>query len=177
MIRLVNIQSSQWNIGSDGEFTLNLGVYHRDLAELHDAMPVVESPLVQQCIVQQRIGFLMPVGRDFWWSNNPKTDLTGLGEAVAAAWVRYGKPWLEAKSTLEGAREHLLEQKHYFLVAMASFAMGKPDDAHHWLDKTVEDWPSGKERVEAWRTAHLTPLLHPEPQLTSRWRRPAGHGR
>ena len=85
MIRLVNIQSSQWNIGSDGEFTLNLGVYHRDLAELHDAMPVVESPLVQQCIVQQRIGFLMPVGRDFWWSNNPKTDLTGLGEAVAAA--------------------------------------------------------------------------------------------
>ena len=160
MIRLVNIQSSQWNIGSDGEFTLNLGVYHRDLAELHDAMPVVESPLVQQCIVQQRIGFLMPVGRDFWWSNNPKTDLTGLGEAVAAAWVRYGKPWLEAKSTLQGAREHLLEQKHYFLVAMASFAMGKPDEAHHWLDKTIDDWPSGKQRIEAWRSAHLTALPH-----------------
>jgi hypothetical protein len=80
VIRLVNIQSSQWNIGSRGEFTVNMGVYHRDLAALHDAMPVVESPLVQHCIVQQRIGFLMPVGGNFWWSINPKTDLTALGD-------------------------------------------------------------------------------------------------
>src|SRR5262245_19891647 len=158
VIQLVNIQNSQWNVGSEGEFTVNLGVYHRDLAALHDAMPVVESPLVQHCIVQQRIGHLMPVGRDFWWSINPKSDLTALGEEVAAAWVKYGKPWLEAKSTLEGAREHLLDQKHYFLVAMASCAMGKPDDARHWLDKTIEEWPEGKERIEAWRTAHLPPL-------------------
>src|SRR5262245_49181129 len=109
-------------------------------------------------VVQQRIGFLIPVGRDFWWSITPKTDLTALGKEVAATWVKYGKPWLEAKSTLEGAREHLLDQKHYFLVAMASYAMGKPDDARHWLDKTIEEWPEGKERVEAWRSAHLPPL-------------------
>ena len=158
VVRLVNIQSSQWNVGSDGEFTVNLGVYHRDLAALHDAMPVVDSPLVQHCIIQQRIGFLMPVGRDFWWPINPinpKTDLVALGAEVAAAWLKYGKPWLDAKSTLEGARDFLLEQKHYFLVAMASAAIGNTDDGHHWLDKAIEEWPSGKERLEAWRNVHL----------------------
>ncbi len=123
-------------------------------------MPVVESPLVQHCIVQQRIGFLMPVGRDFWWPINPKTDLVALGAEVAAAWLKYGKPWLDAKSTLEGAREFLLEEKDYFLVAMASAAIGNIADAHHWLDKSIEQWPSGKERLEAWRSVHLLPAAH-----------------
>jgi len=157
VVQLVNIQSSQWNIGGDGEFTVNLGVYHRDLAALHDALPVVDPPLVQHCVVQQRLGFLMPVGRDFWWSINTKTDLAALGAEVASAWAKYGKPWLESKSTLEGAREFLLNQKHYFLVAMASLAMGKRDDAEHWLGNAIEDAPSLKDRMEAWRTAHLSP--------------------
>ena len=30
VVRLVNIQSSPWNMGSEGQFTVNLGVYHRD---------------------------------------------------------------------------------------------------------------------------------------------------
>jgi len=158
VIQLVNIESSRWNVGSEGEFTVNLGVYHRDLAALHDALPVVESPLVHDCIVQQRIGFVMPVGRDFWWSINPKTDLVALGAEVAAAWLKYGKPWLDAKSSLDGARDFLLEKKHYFLVAMASAAIGNQDDAHHWLDKAIKEWPSGKQRMEAWRSTHLTPL-------------------
>jgi hypothetical protein len=157
VIQLANIQSSQWNIGSDGEFTVNLGVYHRDLAALDDASPVVESPLVQHCIVQERLGFLMPVGRDFWWSINTTTDLVALGAEVASAWARYGKPWLDSNSTLEGAREFLLQHKHYFLVAVASLAMGKRDDAEHWLEKAIAEAPSLKESMEAWRSAHLSP--------------------
>lgn len=155
VVRLVNIQSSSWNSGSEGQFTINLGVYHRDLAALHDELPVVDLPLVQHCVVQERIGCLMPARRDVWWSIDQKTDLVALGEKFAANWIKYGNPWLEEKSTLDGARAYLLDQKHYFLVAMASLAIGKSDDAQHWLDKTIEDWPSGKDRVEAWRSTHL----------------------
>lgn len=155
VVRLVNIQSSQWNMGTEGQFTVNLGVYHRDLAALHDACPVVELPLVQHCVVQQRLGFLMPVGKDFWWSINSKTDLAALGSEVASAWEKYGKPWLDSNSTLEDARDFLMGRNWYFLAAMASLAMGKPDDAHHCLNKAIEDWPEGKKRLEAWRAIHL----------------------
>jgi hypothetical protein len=158
VVRLVNIQSSQWNMGSEGRFCVNLGVYHRDLAALHDACPVVESPLVQDCVVQKRLGFLMPVSKDFWWSINDKTDLATLGSEVASAWEKFGKPWLDTNSTLEGAREFLLGRNWHFLAAMASLAMGQPDDAHHWLDKSNELWPEGRERIEAWRAAHLLKL-------------------
>jgi Domain of unknown function (DUF4304) len=167
VIRLVNIQSSAWNMGSEGQFTVNLGVYHRGLAELHDACPVVESPLVQHCDVQQRLGCLMPVGRDYWWSIDSKTDLVALGSKVASAWEKYGKPWLDTHSTLEGARDFLLSMDSHFLAAMASLAMGKPDDAHHWLDKANEEWPEGSGRIEAWRAAHLLQL----PQASRRTRR------
>ncbi|HTU92599.1 MAG TPA: DUF4304 domain-containing protein [Gemmataceae bacterium] len=158
VVRLVNIQSSPWNMGSEGHFCVNLGVYHRDLAALHDACPVVESPLVQHCIVQHRLGFLMPVGKDYWWSINDKTDLAALGSKVALTWEKYGKPWLDSNSTLEGAREFLLIRNWHFLAAMASLAMGKPDDAHYWLDKSNELWPEGRERIETWRANHLLQL-------------------
>jgi hypothetical protein len=174
VVRLVNIQSSRWNIGSEGEFTVNLSVYHRDLAALHDTLPVVESPLVQHCVVQQRLGFLMPIGKDYWWKINDKTDLEALGSEVASAWEEYGKPWLHSNSTLEGARDSLLGQKWYFLAAMASLAMGKPDDAHHWLDKALEDWPAGKDRVEAWRARHLLRLLSSSPKFQHKSTREMG---
>jgi len=155
VVRLVNIQSSSWNSGCEGQFTVNLGVYHRDLAALHDGMPVVNSPLVQHCVVQARIGRLMPARRDVWWSIDQKKDLVALGEKVATIWIKYGNPWLEARSTLDGAREHLLSMKDYFLVAMASLAMGNPDDAQLWLDKAVESNPLCKDHVDAWRSTYL----------------------
>jgi hypothetical protein len=153
VVRLVNIQSSWWNTGDEGQFSVNLGVYHRDLAALHDGCPAVESPLVRHCIVQERLSLLMGLGKD--WSIDSKTDLVALGCDVASAWEKYGKPWLDSNSTLEGARAFLLSRNWHFLAAMASLAMGKVDDAHHWLDKSNEVWPEGKERIEAWRTSHL----------------------
>lgn len=158
VVRLVNIQSSEWNMGNNGRFCVNLGVYHRDLAALHDACPIVEAPLVQHCLVKQRPGFLMPVGKDYWWSINDNSDLAAVGSEVASAWEKYGKPWLDTNSTLEGAREFLLGRGWHFLAAMASLAMGKPDDAHHWLDKCNELSPEGQDRIEAWRSAHLVHL-------------------
>jgi hypothetical protein len=155
VVRLVNIQSSDWNMGSEGQFTVNLGVYHRDFEALHDACPAADSPLVRDCKVQQRLGHLMPVGRDYWWSFDSNTDLVALGSEVSSAWEKYGKPWLDTHSTLEAARDFLLSRNFHFLAAMASLLMGKPHDAHHWLDKSNECWPGGKERIEAWRAAHL----------------------
>src|SRR5262245_17212734 len=83
VIRLVDVQCSQWNRGNEGSFTINLGVYHRALAELHDTSPVVDVPLVKHCVVRERIGKLMPEAEDHWWTANKATDLAELGIDVA----------------------------------------------------------------------------------------------
>jgi hypothetical protein len=163
VVRLVNIQSSQWNTGSEGKFCVNLGIYHRDLAALHDVCPAVESPLVQDCLVQRRLGWLMTAGEDYWWSINQRTDLVALGSEAACAWAEYGKPWLDTNSTLEGGRDFLLGKNQHFLAAMASLAIGKPEEVNYWLDKANELCPQGKERIEAWRAVRLS-----QPQKSNR---------
>jgi hypothetical protein len=155
VVKLVEIQKSQWNNASDAKFTINLGVYHRDLAALHDAAPVVASPGVRHCAIQQRIGALMPGRRDVWWSIKHTTDPAELGEKLVSAWTGYGKPWLKTVSTLRGAQRHFLAEEAYFLAAMASLAMGRPKDAERWLDRAIEDWPEARNRFEAWRSKHL----------------------
>ncbi len=156
VVRLVNLQSSQWNSGSDGRFTVNLGVYHRDLAALHDTIPVFESPLVHQCIVQRRLGFLMPCNRDFWWTINNKANLAALSAGVALSWSKYGKSWLESNSSLAGARKFFLASKSHFLAAMASLAMGERTEAEKLLAAAIRDAPLLKERIDAWRRVHLS---------------------
>jgi hypothetical protein len=153
--RLVTVSCSPWNSAAAGQFTLDLGVYHRDIAALHDAMPVVNSPTAIDCVIRQRIGFVMPVGRDYWWQVSDKTDFSTLGTKVASAWINYGNPWLESHSSLREGRRFLAAQNHFFLAAMASVALGEPAEAHRWLDRAVRDWPGGADRIETWRRTHL----------------------
>jgi hypothetical protein len=155
VVRLVNLQSSSWNSGCEGTFTVNLGVYHRDVAAFHDGITVKSSPLVQNCIIQTRIGRLMPEPRDVWWSFDSHTDLVALGKEVASIWVEYGKPWLEARSSLDGARVHFLQENENLFLAMVSLAMGNTAEAEVWLDKAVDQNPFCKDYVNSWRCAHL----------------------
>jgi hypothetical protein len=155
VVRLVNVQCSQWNDELEGRFTVNLGVYHRDLAALHDALPVVESPLVKDCIIQERLSVLMPAHEDQWWCVDKRTDVTALGAEVARAWSQYGQPWLDSLSSLNEARSFLLADNYFFLAALASHALGDRQETERLLERAEEDWPEGKKRIGAWRRAHL----------------------
>jgi hypothetical protein len=154
-VRLLNLQLSRWNAARNGELTINLGVYHRDLAALHDSMSVCETPLTADCVVQQRIVFLMPVKRDFWWKVDEQTDVDALGSKTAFAWSEYAKPWLDAHTSLSQARDFLVSQDHFMLAAMASLALGQRANAEKWLAVALKNWPEGAQRLEAWWKKHL----------------------
>jgi hypothetical protein len=155
VVRLVNVQASQWNTAREGEFTINLGVYHRDLAELHDILPPVKSPKVYDCVIQQRIGLIMPERLDHWWSITRSTNIAALGAEVAEVWYEYGKPWLELHCSLKQAREFLITHNHFFLAAMASLALGQKREARQWVTRASVEWPGGADRIRAWRDHHL----------------------
>jgi hypothetical protein len=109
-VRVTNVQGSWTNIGETGKFTINLGVYFPEAAVLRNGPPAVEKPNESDCIVHERIGFLLPVRQDHWWEIRPATDLPQLINEVSHAWVNYGKPWLELHSDLSRA-EAFLERK------------------------------------------------------------------
>lgn len=84
--RLVNVQSSQWNNSSRSRFTMNMGIYFPAIDAVMDGVwtkPGAKpwSSKIYNCQLWKRIGFLLPVQRDFWWEVTPHRSPAGSAHA------------------------------------------------------------------------------------------------
>jgi len=111
-LRLVNVQASQWNFENRGEFTLNLGAYFPKVERLLKSPRLKTFPKEYECTVRVRIGELMPGGLDTWWKLDASTDDAKLAGELVEAWTRYGKPWFESMTTLQGLYGELFVRKN-----------------------------------------------------------------
>jgi uncharacterized protein DUF4304 len=95
VVRMVNVQASQFNFGAGGQFTLNLGVYLPEVAKfLKEKLAPGKLPTEYECTISVRIGSLMPKREDHWWKIDSSIDLYTLAEEVKTTWVKFGQPWL-----------------------------------------------------------------------------------
>lgn len=107
-VRVVNVQGSRSNAGDAGQFTVNLGVYYPEVNALFGLRAdSAASPRECECTIRQRIGTLMPVGQDFWWSVESGTDVSALAREVGEAWELFGAPWLEFHADLHRSAQTL----------------------------------------------------------------------
>ena len=152
---VVNVQADKWNQGSSGRFTINLGVYFPELAQLMETLPLSGVyPKEHECNVQERLGSLMHDGRDVWWEIDAGTDVAKLAGEVGNAWAAFGKPWLEQVSTLEGAHAQLLNQYSYYQAAASALLLGRRDEALSLIQKSLERHPRAAKKVGAWGQKH-----------------------
>ena len=150
-VRIVNVQASPWNSSNDGKFTVNLGIYFPKLAEIHDFMEVKQNPTESDCLVHERIGFLMPVKRDFWWPVKNTSSAAKLGDELAESWLGYGKPWIDRHSNLREARQFYLDRYHFpYIVSMMSVVLGDLEMATQMANKVIADHPEMFNRVSTW---------------------------
>ena len=120
VFHLLDLQSDQWNAGSRGKFTINLGVQRpalvREFVELSGQqfrLEGVDSPFGTTCI-DGRLGDALPAergtdwlpelkaGQDVWFSIGVGTDLAALASGVAQAVRQFAPPWFEQHGTLAG---------------------------------------------------------------------------
>lgn len=154
---VVNVQGSSWNSDDDGSFTLNLGVYFPTVVPFLDWMRAVERPTEPDCVVRQRIGFVMPLGLDHWWSISPDTDLDALAREVRDAWEQFGRPWLESHANLEAARALALSRNTPYWAAAISLAMNEQDSARVHLEEALaaaKNNAAVTTRLRDWGTRH-----------------------
>lgn len=127
LTQVTNVQGSWTNEGTSGRFTINLGVYYPEAARIHGLFPVKGNPNESDCIVSERIGFLMPVGQDFWWTADADTDLELLGHELATTWSRHALPWLEAQTDPLSAANYMEKKGISFWAAVLSVLGGDRD--------------------------------------------------
>lgn len=152
-IQIINIQGSWTNHDDEGQFTVNLAVYFPEAAKIQGLFQVTERPIESDCMVNQRIGQLMPVQRDYWWRFSSRSDLEIIGQEVVLACVNYGLPWLNEHSTVEGAIKFSLSRKMPYWAAIFSLLVENREDAGQYLAEAIlkaSQNPSLQSQLEDW---------------------------
>jgi hypothetical protein len=153
-IQIINVQGSWTNYNDQGSFTVNLAVYFPKADELHGLFQIIDHPTESDCMVNERIGHLMPVKGDYWWKIDAKSDLDEIAEELAFACVEYGIPWLEEHSTIEGAIQFFtLSRKNPYWAAIFSIILGNHQNAKKYLDEAISNAspnPELKSHLESW---------------------------
>lgn len=120
VFHLLDLQSDQWNAGSRGKFTVNLGVQRPALARQFVEMSGqqfrlegIDQPFGATCI-DGRLGDVLPAERepgwlpeleagvDVWFTIGLGTDLAALAAGLAQAVQRFAPPWFERHGSLNG---------------------------------------------------------------------------
>jgi hypothetical protein len=120
-IDLVNVQKSQWNSADEAQFTLNLGIYWRDVQTEIQREAKSMPPKELECTVFERLGALF-AGNDFWWSVHSRTNADELGKEVVEKLENFGLPWLDNGHNPETTCRYLkTTNSDYMIAAMRRF--------------------------------------------------------
>lgn len=80
---VIGFQKSRSSSNEFGiEFTINVGVYSKALAELLDPTCIKPRPLVWDLHWGQRIGYLLPYDTDKWWVIDEETSMEFLEKEI-----------------------------------------------------------------------------------------------
>jgi hypothetical protein len=160
VVRVVNLQGSAWNSDTRARFTLNLGLWFPEAAEIAGTpAPRNRRPPEHLCTVRERIGQLMPDSGDVWWELTSSRDVAHVGPQVSVALVEHGLPWLDRCSDPLAAFEWLRDRDYRAHSPVMAFALalsaGRADlarDAYVGWAAKPDVLPDG--RIHDWARSH-----------------------
>jgi hypothetical protein len=151
---VINIQSSQWNAGLEGKFTVNVGVHFPAISELTDAPPVKGLPKEYDCTIRERIGLITEENRDTWWEVNPETDQDVVANDLALKVNSICLPWLELMSELNNVKTGVVKNNRAIVAACISLHQGNTSEAKEYLEQSFKQQPLAKSRASVWGKKH-----------------------
>ena len=145
---IVNVQASRGNIGSEGQFTINLGVYATSVAALAGQKPLGGKPREYDSTLRERLGVIVD-GKDHWWRIDGGTNLPSIADDVVEKMKLFGLPWLSAHSEVAQISETLKDSPSLLSVCAAWLA-GSKDEAIQRLHSAIASRPAAKSHFRAW---------------------------
>jgi hypothetical protein len=128
---LVNVQKSASSSSNEIRVTVNLGIWVRSLAPIRAGVP--DKASLWSAHWRERLGELMPVTADRWWTATSEDEASAVGQDIAQALVQYGLPVLEklvdARAVValwrQGMAPGLTESQRRRLLEMYEHQAGK----------------------------------------------------
>ena len=178
-VQVLQVQASQSNVGADGRFLLNAGVYFPALAARLELFPPTDAPLEMDCHVRARP---MPPGRQWWRVRaagvaKPDQEAGGVLGAVFSwldrradrrasrtnaratqelrqALEHYALPWLARLIDLPSARDELVRRGPLLWAAAASLELGEQAAAAQLFAKALAAAPAKADELRRWGRAN-----------------------
>jgi hypothetical protein len=178
-VQVVQVQASRYNVGADGRFLLNAGVYFPALAARLGLFPPTDAPGEADCHVRTRP---MPPGRDWWkvraagvatpdqeagrvlgavfswldrWADRRASETNARAtQELRQALERYALPWLERLTDLASARDELVRRGPPWWAAAASLELGEHAAAARLFAKALAAAPAKADNLRYWGRAN-----------------------
>jgi hypothetical protein len=93
VLHLVQLQSSQKSTEKAAIVTVNLGVFSTVVEMARGGS--ITAPTEADCHWRQRLGFVMPAGRDIWWEADTAATAMKVGAELAGTVSVHGLPALD----------------------------------------------------------------------------------
>ena len=137
VVAYAGVQSSQWNSGAAGSFTVNLGVYFPAIVPLLHGEEPVDFPADYHCEMPLRIRLpQLAFGQDRWWEIDAADAIARAraGASLGEAWDEHAMAWLTERSDPRCARDACLSHPIHAMVASAlSVVLGEREEARRHL--------------------------------------------
>lgn len=145
---IVNLQASTTNMGGEGKFTINVGVYVPAIVALDGQLPANGKPKEYDSTIRKRLGSLFS-GQDYWWEVDSTSDLFLISSDVVEKLNCYGLPWLQTHSNIAAISEALKDNPSLVSICAALLADGK-EEASKRIQRAITERPSAKTRLHSW---------------------------
>jgi len=159
VIKAITIQSSQFNLGSTGKFTLELGLSYPSLGE-----PMPDDRAAYGAVHHFRVSELLGMN-DRWWeyadaSNNGERD--AVARDFEHVWNDNVLPFMDGSDDPRTVRDLVLARKHFLEAASMSRALNDPDTRDGALNTQLEKLRSNEWLPDLRYNPHsLIGLVHP----------------
>jgi hypothetical protein len=91
---LINFQKSRSNEPGETKFTINIGVCSEKVRSFLEEK-TTSKPEIEGCHWQNRVGFLLPQKKDYWWKIYSDTDIEALENEIENVIVTYCIPEID----------------------------------------------------------------------------------
>lgn len=125
-IGLISFQKSIDSSSKRLLFTINLGVYSNSLHVL-DSPGIGTIPSTSDCHWKKRIGLLLPILKDYWWTIDETTSISDLTIEIINIITSVAIPEIERHISDESLKKHWLkgessgiseQQMYLYLIAL-----------------------------------------------------------
>jgi hypothetical protein len=148
---LVGFQSSIYNRGANGKFTINLGIYNNTVEQLAKRLHYKEgaTPKAEGATLETRL-YQAGGTEKQWWEIGPETSLQSLSDEIIFKMEHEGLPWLMENNRIEVFENEWRNFPKSVVAFTTAYLRGNEQEARRRVKEAIETVPGGAQYAVDW---------------------------